>query len=277
MTSHTSLSWDFGTVYNLLESFRPPDTPDDEPSRHQSSLSPPRIPSPSGFDPKITVPENLGDFNRLYEFLGLPTQEFPARPRNESIESSSSDPYDVSQESTHSSPPSSIPDSIHFNDFVDRKVRWRDEIGGSNISTVKARPRSLTRRKTTRLSSHIKNSADFDSETEAETFIRYSNHLVPAWVTPQPQPQPKLWLPPIPKSHKDPTFIQPIDTLTIEEKRAKLLKKLRKSVGFGPETTVTTKPLHIFVDCSNIIIGFYNGMYHDSLLVVQSHTDIQQH
>lgn len=257
MTSHTSSSWDFEPIYQLIESFRDSQTLRDETPEHQvfPSSFPPRIPSPSEFDPKINVPQNLGDFNRLYEFLGLPTQEISARPEIESIEyATSSDPDNVSQESTHSTPPSSLPDTIQYEDFVNRKVRWTDEtVEVLDPVEVKRRSRRDMHRMPHK-TSLIKNSADFDTDTETETYRRRPM-LVPSWVTPS-----KLWLPPISKSAHDPTVIQPIETLTIEEKRAKLLKKLRKSVGFGSDSTATAKKLHVFVDCSNIIIGFYNAL-----------------
>ena len=262
-----SQSWDFQIALNLLESLKPPDLLEKEARRHRSTLSPPRIPSPSGFDPKVDEPQNLGDFNRLYEFLGLATQDFTARPRNQSIESSAIDDASQEQESTHSTPPSSIPDTIPLDAYVDhnRKVRWEDDIAGSDIPTVNSR--SLVRRRSSRSSLQIRNTADFDSETEAETSTRHP-HLVPSWVTPQPQLQPKLKFSPIPDYYIDPTVIKPLDTLTAIEKRAKLLQKLRKSVGFGSEITQPAKPLHIFVDCSNIIIGFYNSMLHQSLTIL---------
>ena len=266
----SSSSWDFTPIYNLLDAFK-----QSEPDRrhadqsHGPSKRPPspplrRVRSPSEFDPKVTVPQNLGDFNRLYEFLGLPIQTFPSRPRHESIESSGSaslsDQYHASLTSIQSTPPSSLLDdpndgTTQYDNFVDiRKVRWRDEVDGSDFADV--RRRSRTRRpKTTQKSSFIKNSADFDSETEAEIFRRPPK-LVPSLVTPQPT----LWVPPsIPKLHIDPMIIQPIDHLTMEEKRTKLIRKLKNTIGFGLEIGMKGK-LHIFVDCSNIIIGFYNTL-----------------
>jgi hypothetical protein len=73
-------------------------------------------------------------------------------------------------------------------------------------------------------------------------------------VTPQ-----KLWLPPpIPSLPVDRSYIRPIETLTIEEKRTKLLKKLEQKGLLG--ATEEIDKVHIFVDCSNIIIGFSNAL-----------------
>jgi hypothetical protein len=265
-----SSSWDFTPIFNLLDTFKQlePDRGDADQSHGPSKrpLSPPlrRVRSPSGFDPKVTLPQNLGDFNRLYEFLGLPIQNFPSRPRHESTESSGSaslsDQYHASLTSIQSTPPSSLLDgpndgTTQYDNFVDiRKVRWTDEVDGSDLADVMRRSRTRQPR-ITQKSSFIKNSADFDSETDAEAFRRPPK-LFPSSVTPQPT----LWVPPsTPKLQIDPMIIQPIDNLTIQEKRTKLIKKLKNKVGFG--LGIGTKgELHIFVDCSNIIIGFYNAL-----------------
>jgi hypothetical protein len=104
-----------------------------------------------------------------------------------------------------------------------------------------------------------------------------STTLVPSRVTPDRRPKPthSLWVPPpIPKIHSDPSVIWPIDTLTRKEKYAKLVKKLQNA--FAHEQDIiqmrydqATKKyggnnspdgLHIFVDCSNIVIGFINEL-----------------
>lgn len=266
MTLDTTPSWDFAPIYDLLDSFKQSYNLSSGPAECQSSStpsSPPlRIPSPSEFDPKVDLPQNLGDFNRLYHFLGLPIQEFPPGPRRDSIEhGTASDPDTISEESAGSTPPSSLPDTIIHGDVADtRKVRWTDELEVKDSVKVRRRSRSRNHRVCPKIS-RIKNSADFDSETEPETFRRNNYNLVPSWVTPQP----KLWRSPISRTHHDPTIIQPIYTLTAEEKRAKLLKKLKKRVGNGPKLMATAgdidDSLHIFVDCSNITIGFYNSTY----------------
>lgn len=100
--------------------------------------------------------------------------------------------------------------------------------------------------------------------------------LVP-WVTPERRPKPThgLWVPPpIPNTPRDPSVIWPLETLTRKEKYAKLVRKLQKAYG-GESDLVQMKPeqaalqygvnnnphgLHIFVDCSNIVIGFIDEL-----------------
>ena len=101
--------------------------------------------------------------------------------------------------------------------------------------------------------------------------------LVPSWVTPgrRPKPTHSLWAPPpILKIHRDPSVIWPIDTLTRKEKYAKLVKKLQDAFAYeqdiiqmkldqaAKEYGGNNSPdgLHIFVDCSNIVIGFINEL-----------------
>jgi hypothetical protein len=276
----TNPSWDFTDVYDLLESLRclePGRPPENEVlDRRDSAPTPPqRLPSPSQFDPQVNMPQSLGDFNRLYELLGLPTQGYPLQIRNKSIESSGSsfsDLYDPTHVSPESTPPSPPPDVIKFDEIVNRKVRWTDQVDG--LDAVDVRQRSSSRKRHTRLkssskSSNIKNSADFDSETDIETFRRVPA-LIPSWVTLQTAPQ-KLWLPPIPSAYADPTIIQPLETLTIEEKRTKLIKKLKLMIDFGP-TVDQERELHIFVDCSNIVIGFYDALKFRRGYDIKAHT-----
>jgi hypothetical protein len=66
----------------------------------------------------------------------------------------------------------------------------------------------------------------------------------------------------------DPSTIQPFYTLTINEQKVKLVKKLLKK--FPSETNIPNSisrlgnkhdnGIHIFVDCSNIVIGFFNRL-----------------
>jgi hypothetical protein len=66
----------------------------------------------------------------------------------------------------------------------------------------------------------------------------------------------------------DSSIIQPFYTLTVNEQKAKLVKKLLKK--FPEELGIVNSisrlgnknddGIHIFVDCSNIVIGFYNRL-----------------
>jgi len=252
-------TWDLGPIYDLLKAFRP-GSPTIEPSKGQ--LTHPRVPSPSRFNPKANVSQNLGDFNVLYKYLDLDVDLLlnsgSRRNSHDSLESSFSDQGSASQKSLQSTPPSSSLEgpgsgTLQSNGLIDRrKVRWTDEVDGSDL----ARSRSRTRAKKIHKSSPIKNSADFDSETEPESF--HNLKLFPASVTPKST----LWVPPpIPNFYIDPMIIQPIDTLTIEEKRLKLVMKLNHKIAYRRIPSMEeSRPLHIFVDCSNIVIGFYNEL-----------------
>src|SRR4051812_29316836 len=105
-------SWDFKPIYDLIEALEPK-SPINEPSVRKST-PPLRLPSPSKFNSKLKAPEELGSFNRLYEFLGLHLESHtPSRSRRHSIESSEgslSEQEDSSQQSVHSTPPSSSPE-----------------------------------------------------------------------------------------------------------------------------------------------------------------------
>jgi len=122
---------------------------------------------------------------------------------------------------------------------------------------------------------------EYESDSEPSSNLRerskYSptfNHrnralhfLLPSSVAP-----PKKLLvrppPPIPAVYVDPAIIQPFYTLTVNEQKAKLVKKLLKK--FPEELDIVNSisrlghkydhGIHIFVDCSNIVIGFYNRL-----------------
>jgi hypothetical protein len=137
--------------------------------------------------------------------------------------------------------------------------------------------------------------SDFESEgetdTDIDTLIPQLNQrskpspLVPSSVTPQKivradlghsvkQPGPSLIGPPPPiPTLFDPSKIYPIYTLTANEQKAKLVKQL--AMRYNTEPALGTNPahiitrlgraidkdgIHIFVDLSNICIGFYNQL-----------------
>jgi hypothetical protein len=57
----------------------------------------------------------------------------------------------------------------------------------------------------------------------------------------------------------DPLTLHPFYCLTPDEKKKRLLRKLKARFGAKPVTKLGTKHpdgIHVFVDCSNIVIGF---------------------
>lgn len=253
MTSENVPPWDFTPIYDLLDAFRPPLSPDNQFSQ-SSPVAPTPILDPTLFNPKSSEPSSLGDFTRLYEFLGRPIQD--VRPRQESNGSSSSSRPD------YSTPPSSITDdAVHVDDPVDtvKEVRWADEVDGAELteqfeSEAEPSHRRLhhtrcRRRNRSSLSSLVDGSRPSSIEEEA-FFVR-------------PKSERSLWVPPsAPKIHVDPMIIQPIEALTAEEKKERLIRKLKKGFGLKLESLGNKDQdgIHVFVDCSNIIIGFYNTL-----------------
>jgi hypothetical protein len=133
-----------------------------------------------------------------------------------------------------------------------------------------SRPRTHSRKSPTRLDPSA-------GEFTSSSIQKISKALLPACIIPQPKTTERKFYPPPPnpKIHLDPTIIQPQFSLTAEEKRVKLCKKLRKRFGDEPNSLLSTHTvyaitnwggnvsddgIHVFVDCSNIIIGFYNAL-----------------
>jgi hypothetical protein len=132
---------------------------------------------------------------------------------------------------------------------------------------------------TRRYSKHrVRVRAESDEENTPLQIPATNTTLIPSSVTPVRRPKPThvLWVPPpIPKIPFDPTVIQPIDTLTRKEKYVKLVQKLQKTFGSESEALIRMKPdqaareyggnnspegIHVFVDCSNIVIGFLDEL-----------------
>ena len=75
----------------------------------------------------------------------------------------------------------------------------------------------------------------------------------------------KLWTPPpIPIAQIDPQIIQPLFSLTFAEKQAKLVQKLKQRInsynGELNHIKTASDGIHVFVDCSNIVIGFADAL-----------------
>jgi hypothetical protein len=116
-----------------------------------------------------------------------------------------------------------------------------------------------------------------DERTPSQNNPTITN-LIPSLVNPNRRLKSthSLWVPPpVSKTAFDSTLIRPLYTLTREEKYAKLVKKLQQT--FSSESDALTKMkanqvmeeyggnnspdgLHVFVDCSNIVIGFVNDL-----------------
>ncbi|KAJ8061461.1 hypothetical protein OCU04_009279 [Sclerotinia nivalis] len=72
------------------------------------------------------------------------------------------------------------------------------------------------------------------------------------------------------KKNYESVAIHPLYNLTLEEKRTKIAKKLSDQLGIDKKTLLNTtsnlqrsnepKAIHVFVDCSNIMIGFHQAL-----------------
>jgi hypothetical protein len=260
MTTENAPPFDFAPVYELLESFNPAPLLSDKAVESVATPLPP-ISEPSNVPPKSSEPANLGDFSQLFEFLRLPIAKTGSG--HESTESS------LTPRSHHSSPPSSIPDeAIHFEEFVDRvkEVRWTDEVVGTELAEQfesepepsKGRPH-FTRHHTRRRSSLTASADEFLSSS----FAKRKSSLTPSKVLTGAKSERSLWVPPpTPKIQVDPVIIQPIYLLTVEEKKEKLRRKLKERFLVDADSLgeKDQSGIHVFVDCSNIIIGFYNAL-----------------
>lgn len=72
--------------------------------------------------------------------------------------------------------------------------------------------------------------------------------------------------PSLPRIHVDHTYLQPLYTATSAQKKLRLLQKLldrfpnEKSSLLHPSGHNSEDGIHVFVDCSNIMIGFYSAL-----------------
>lgn len=212
--------WTFEPVYLALQLWR---------EEKAQGLQNQDLDLPYSFNPKsnkYNLSSNLGDFNRLFQHLEWQIET------STSGTSTSTD----GELSNHDSPPSSLSDKASR--IKGKEVRWTDQIQLKDLHT----PLRKSNRKSANQRKEVKNTADFESEAE--------DYLRPALA------KPKLWTPPaIPVLRIDAQIIQPLDTLTYEEKMAKLDRKLNrlKKAGLSNE-----EGIHVFVDVSNIVIGVYS-------------------
>jgi hypothetical protein len=258
MTSDSAPPWDFAPVYDILDAFKGQSI-DENPSEDGASPLP-LVLVPSFVHPTSRKPTSLGDFDRIFEFLRSPREKH--RARHESTGSSST------VRSHHSTPPSSIPDdAVYFDKFVDRVkgVRWTDQVAGTELAERDESEPELSSNRP-RSARHLTRHRSFLSATAVE-FAHLSVAREKASSDPLLAPRPKsegsLWVPPsIPNIQVDPLIIQPMYYLTVEEKRAMLVRKLKAKfhVSSHPLGHKDHDGIHVFVDCSNIIIGFYNAL-----------------
>ena len=265
MDIDTSNPWDFRLAQDFLHSFRCESQPLSGNETSKFALS------SSTCDPTSSTPEGLGDFNRIYQQLGLPLDPSAARTSS----SSSSAQSDCS--TAESTPPEDASvEAVDFEDFVSKEVRWKDEVpGGLNLTELRRRSHNVS------LADYDSDQADIEGpSTPTPTgryFLRSQNStkksgtyrvgtkslLIPASVTPQNQddgpPPPKLSPKPAAYFEKySRTAIRPKYTRTQIEQEDKLKQKVRKlqrSIDATHPINAASETLHVFVDCSNIIIG----------------------
>jgi hypothetical protein len=105
--------------------------------------------------------------------------------------------------------------------------------------------------------------------------------LLPSWVTPS-KAQAKLWQSPV---CIDSTTIKPMLYLTRHEKKARLIRRLQEKFGVSalehfdlPRSllqyggNIADDGIHVFVDSSNISIGFYDALKLARGLPIRTHT-----
>lgn len=229
----------------------------------------------SNYDPKSAPPSSLGDFNRLFKHIGLPLDH--------SISSSSagSDPPTADYTA-----PEDISDGVVAVDeeFAGKSVQWKDQVpGGLNLTESRRRSRHA---------SVVDGSDEDDVEVlstptpvctgrRAKKKARKAGGL---WTDPDKPPPPKIAFrpasitprktddagPPPPRFSAKPAayfekhVIHPLYTLTQTEQESKLKRKVRKLQANITATPKRMSPasenVHIFLDCSNIIIGLYERL-----------------
>lgn len=258
--------WDFKSVRQFLHAFS------------SSDISPP-APDPSLYNPKSDVPKSLGDFDRLLAFCGKPLDIPPPTVRRLSYGSSSS------ANSDPSTVPSSVPDdnvldAAEQSDIKAKGVRWKDQVPRSSTSKrrrVQAGSGELDASVVARLLETDESDESDTDEDDEDIFNtrrpKKSTPLIPASIllpsSSKPFQEEDTRPPPLmPTLYQDPTVIRPIRTLTENEQKAKIIKKMLTHFQYMNESrtiplslsqlgAVTVPGIHVFVDLSNIVIGFY--------------------
>ena len=274
--------WDFRPVRHFLRAF------DSESSFPQD----PTIPNPSLYNPKSTIPKSLGDFDRFFSFCEKSLEASPTKSHRTFNDTSSA-------RSTGSTPPSSAPDDDdagegnhvgkHSIKAIGKEVRWRDQLGRDLAEVRRRSAHSSVGDFDAAVIARLIEDDGYESDTEisglrdtpppspitgfrdkslrspASNRRNTSTALLPASVAPPLSRPPPL----LPAIRLDPSVIQPLYTLTVNEQKAKLINKMLKR--FPEESSDISKAMsrlgnkaeagiHIFVDSSNIVIGFYNQL-----------------
>jgi hypothetical protein len=249
--------WDFRAVRKLRRAFNHPQLkPGDLRTLDVS------VPDTSRFDPKCEVPKSLGDLDRLLSFCG----------KSISIQSDCHDAADSSSQHTdYSTPPTSaVEDNIlykaeSFEDFIGRStaktVQWKDEVGEQDQELAEFRRRSVQDSAAHLDSAIVAQLLDLSAESDTESdgigtptpksklsrkrksrsrkplksTFHSSTPLLPHCVPPvrtlyNPSERPP---PPIQHLYSDPNIVAPIYTLTNNEQKAKLIKKLSTRFGIS--------------------------------------------
>jgi hypothetical protein len=283
-SDNEAVSWDFRAVRHFLRAFD---------LDFQNPPASPSIPDHTLYDPKSSIPKSLGDFDRCLSFCGKPLGINPPRGHRKFTDSSSA-------RSNESTPASSAPDDDildgveHFDDYngkvTGKEVRWKDQLG-RDLTEVRRRS---TYDFDAAVIARLVEDDGYESDSEPSSRLRdrfvhppafspqeisvpfpIFNHrsravhsFLPSSVTPPKRSFLVRPPPPIPTTYVDSSIIQPFYTLTANEQKAKLVKKLLKK--FPGESDIVNSisrlgnklddGIHIFVDCSNIVIGFYNRL-----------------
>ncbi|KAL2072426.1 hypothetical protein VTL71DRAFT_11769 [Oculimacula yallundae] len=252
------------------------------------------VPDPSSYNPKSDVPKSLGDFDRLFLFCGKPVGLPPPEVRRLSTGSDSTSSSTSYKSSDHSTIPTSGIDDEDLQRILSldpkvKEVRWHDQ--------VPTRSGAKDGRSSSTLDSGFvladSDFSDLESDTEDEDTIFTGCEdtpsktsavqrsilcsprrpaLIPASVRvfeANPCPPPALL-----QSYTDPSIALPLRTLTAKEQKIKLIKKLALRFSQEPKIykamsclgVTDPKGIHVFVDLSNIIIGFFNKLKSNRLI-----------
>jgi len=253
--------WDFRLAQHFLQAFRCESLSGNETISIGCSSS--------KYDPKSAIPSSLGDFNRLFKYLGLPLD---SSATNSSSSSGHSDP----QSTAESTPPEDVSDGVaDFEDLASKEVRWKDEVpGGLNLTESRRRSRNVS------LADDDSDQGDIEGAPTPAARRRSKNksarktskavapglksNLIPASVLLPKDDEPLLpKFSPKPTAYFEKHYIQPLYRLTRTEQEAKLKRKvhrLQKRIRASHAVAPVSEKVHIFVDCSNIMIGLYERL-----------------
>lgn len=249
--------WAFEPVFELLEAFR--HGPSTLPAiKIMTRKSTPSAPAEAQREPE---PGILGDLSAVWSFMDMPHSvsshasisygQTPSSARctasipdiktepHDSTSDQSADDHELSSNSSVTSFDGRF-DREHFDDFVRKKkeVQW-DLVPSQVIHS------SIRRTSQQVWSVNTEDTSDFDSGVEPSVREKVNQaHQLSAPFGP-------LHL-----LKCDRRVMRPFDSLKPDEKRRRLATKLACKFELSP-TTLYGEGIHVFVDISNIIIGFY--------------------